>query len=91
MTVLSILYSSTADGYDKDSAYSNRSLEHHVNSPSDESMIKVLTERIQDIKTRMSNPALPKSERQMLQRELELLTDMLSKALTRSTNTGRAF
>jgi len=78
--VLSIVLSRSVDAHDMGSHYPTL-----VTSQGDEAVISLLTNRIQEIKTRLSNPALAKSERHMLQKELQLVTELLSKTLSKST------
>lgn len=52
----------------------------------DDTLIGLITQRIEDIRQRISNPATPKGERERLEQELTAMTNMLSRILTRSTN-----
>ncbi len=61
-------------------------IKHYANSQGNEPVVNLLINRVHEIKERLSNPALSKIERQILQRELELVTEMLTKTLSRSTD-----
>ncbi len=56
---------------------------YFASSYEDSLLISLLTKRIAEIKERAANPALPRSERQRLQRELDFLTNKLSDIMTR--------
>lgn len=53
---------------------------------SDDKLISLIIQRIEDIRQRISNPATPRGERERLEQELTAMTQMLSRILTRSTN-----
>ncbi|MCX8070718.1 MAG: hypothetical protein N2738_09470 [Thermodesulfovibrionales bacterium] len=52
---------------------------------SEEMRIKMLTSRISEINDKISNPSLPQSEREMLKKERDILTEILMRYLTNST------